>query len=76
MFTGQASLPPGMLAELETLRAALPAYDVIVTSHSPASRFEAIRRDGSTGTWCVISTDPADPWHELAGRTRPAARAP
>jgi hypothetical protein len=74
-----------MLAELSQLRAALPGYDVIVTSHSPDSRFEATRCPGTpaTGPWCVISTDPADLWRELAGCTRcgantgrPAARAP
>jgi hypothetical protein len=74
-----------MLAELSRLRAALPGYDVIVTSPSPGWRFEAIRRPGSTGPrpWCLISTDPADIWHELIPNTRygastgtPAARAP
>jgi hypothetical protein len=49
VFTGQPSLPPGMLAELSQLRAALPGYDVIVTSHSPSWRFEAIRRSGAPG---------------------------
>ena len=44
VFTGQPSLPPGMLAELAALRAALPGYDVIVSSRSPTYRYEAIRR--------------------------------
>jgi hypothetical protein len=55
-----------MLAELARLRAALPGYDVIVTSHSSTHRFEAIRRTGDSGAWCVISTDPSDLWRELA----------
>jgi len=51
------------------------SYDVILTSHSPAYRFEAIRRDPGPGTWCLISSDPADLWRELApaGRAGPAA---
>ena len=61
-----------MLAELAALRAALPGYDVNLTSHSPAHRYEAIRRDPGPGTWCLISTDPADLWRELAPRARPA----
>jgi hypothetical protein len=70
-FTGQAAIPPGMLTELAALRAALPGYDVIVTSHSLAYRYEAIRRPGtpSIGPWCVISTNPADVWRELAACT-------
>ena len=47
------------------LRVALPGYDVIITSHSPRYRFEAIRRRDETGPWCVISTDPGDLWREL-----------
>ena len=56
-----------MLAELAALRAALPGYDVIVTSRSPGYRFEAVRRrtDGP-GPWCVISGDAGDLWRELA----------
>jgi hypothetical protein len=83
VFTGRASLPPGGLAELSQLRAALPGYDVIVTSHSLTHRFEAIRRSGGPGPWCVISTDPADLWRELTPSSgygtntgRAAARAP
>ena len=73
VLTGRASVPPGMLAELAALRAALPGYDVILTSHSPACRFEATRRNQGPGTWCVVSSDPADLWRELAGRAPPAA---
>jgi len=72
VFAGRASVPAGMLAELAALRAALPAYDVIVTSHSLTCRYEATRRDDGPGIWCVISTDPADLWREL-GRTVLAA---
>ena len=72
VLTGRAPVPPGMLAELAALRAALPGYDVNLTSHSPAHRYEAIRRDPGPGTWCLISTDPADLWRELAPRARPA----
>ena len=73
VLTGRASLPAGMLAELAALRAALPGYDVILTSHSPACRYEATRRDPGPGIWCVVSTDPADLWRELAPRARPGA---
>ena len=73
MFTGRAAVPSGSLAEAAALRAALPGYDVILTSHSPTYRFEAIRRQPGPGPWCLISSDPADLWHELAGRARPAA---
>ena len=74
VLAGRASVPPGTLAELAALRAALPGYDVIVTRHRPACRFEAIRRhEDGPGPWCVISTDPADLWRELAGRAPPAA---
>ena len=65
VFTGCPSVPPGTLTELAALRAALPRYDVIVTSHSPRYRFEAIRRDDGPGPWCLISSDPADLWREL-----------
>ena len=66
-----ATWQPPMLAELSALRAALPGYDVILTSHTPVHRFEATRRDPGPGTWCLISTDPGDLWRELV----PAARA-
>jgi hypothetical protein len=80
VFTRRPAPTPGMLAELSQLRAALPGYDVIVTSHSPAYRFEAIRRPGAPGPgpepWCVISADPADLWRELAARTRANTGSP
>ena len=66
VLTGRASVPAAMLAELAALRAALPGYDVNITSHSPTYRLEAIRRDDGPGLWCLISSDPADLWHELA----------
>ena len=75
VYDGRASPPAGMMAELAALRAALPGYDVILTSHSPARRYEATRRDPGPGTWCVISSDPADLWRELAPRARPAPQA-
>jgi hypothetical protein len=73
VLTGRASVPAGMLAELEALRAALPGYDVMITCHSPTHRFEAIRRNPDAGTWCVVSSDPADLWRELAGPAPPPA---
>ncbi len=73
VFTGRAPVPPAILAELAALRAALPGYDVIVTSHSPAYRYEAIRRTDGPGPWCVISSDPADLWRELT-RSRTVIR--
>jgi hypothetical protein len=75
MGTGRVSLPPGTLTELAALRAALPGYDVIMTSHSPRYRSEAIRRGDGPGTWCVISSDPADLWRELL-HAEGSARAP
>ena len=72
-FTGAATVPPGALAELAALRAALPGYDVSITSHSRTHRFEATRCGNGPGTCCVISSDPSDLWLELAGRARPAA---
>lgn len=44
VFTRRPAPAPGMLAELSQLRAALPGYDVIVTSHAPSYRFKAVRR--------------------------------
>ncbi len=87
VFTRRPAPAPGMLAELSRLRAALPGYDVTITSHASQYRYQAIQRHNSPGPshapWCVISTDAADLWHELAPRTRPrantgtrAARAP
>ena len=73
VFTDQVSVPAGMLAELAALRAALPGYDVILTSHSPVRRYEAICRTNGPGPWCVVSTDPVGLWRELAGRAPPAA---
>ena len=70
-YGGRASVPAGMLAELAALRAALPGYDVLLTSHSPTCRFEAIHRGPGPGIWCLISSDPADLWRELAGRAPP-----
>ena len=72
VFTGRAAVPAGMLAEVAALRAVLPGYDVILTSHSPAYRSGAIRRDPGLGIWCLISTDPASLWQEAAGRAPPA----
>jgi hypothetical protein len=73
VLAARQGLPPGLLAELDALRAALPGYEVLITSHSPRYRFEATRRGGGPGPYCVISSDPADLWPELAGRPRPAA---
>ena len=75
VFTGSASVPSGALTELAALRAALPGYDVIITSHSRTYRFEATRRGDGPGTWCVISSEPADLWRELAGGSA-TSRAP
>lgn len=66
VLTGRATVPAAMLAELAALRAALPGYDVNITSHSPTHRFEAVRREDGPGLWCLISSDPADLWDELA----------
>ena len=76
VLTGRAPVPAAMLAELAALRAALPGYDVVLTSHSPGRRYEATRRDPGPGPWCVVSSDPADLWRELAPRARPGTGAP
>lgn len=87
VFARRPAPTPAMLSERSQLRAALPGYDVIVTNHSPAHRFEAIRRPGASnsgpGPWCVISADAAGLWRELSACTRygastgsPAARPP
>ncbi len=73
VFTGSPTVPSGALTELAALQAALPGYAVNITSHSRTYRFEATRRGDGPGTCCVISSDPADLWRELAGRARPAA---
>ena len=71
VFSQRAAPTPEVQAELSQLRAALPAYHIVITSHSPACRFEAIRhRLNGPGPWCVISTDPADLWRELASWSR------
>jgi hypothetical protein len=76
VFIRRPAPAPGMLAQLARLRAALPGYDVTLTSHSGSYRFEATRRpDGpQTGPWCVISTDPADLWRELSAAPAACAR--
>ena len=66
MFIDRPAPAPGMLAALSRLRAALPGYDVIVTSHGLTRRFEAVRHLDGLGPWWVISADPIDLWRELA----------
>ena len=74
VFIRRPAPTPGMLTQLTQLRAALPGYDVTLTSHSGSYRYEAIRRTDipEAGPWCVISADPADLWRELAPRPRTA----
>jgi hypothetical protein len=69
------ALPVAQPADLTLLSANLPGYDVIITRRGCSRRLEAIRRPGGpeAGPWCVISTDPADLWRELAPWTRPGA---
>ncbi len=64
-FAHQVTPPAGTLAQLAKLRVALPGYDVIVTRRAGQPRYEAIRRRGDTGPWCVISRDLDDLWREL-----------
>ena len=75
VFTGGLMLSPETRDEVSWLQAALPGYDVLVTSHRHACRFEAVRRfDGpQAGPWCVVSSNLTDLWRELAPWTRPAA---
>jgi hypothetical protein len=78
-FGCRPAAPPDMLAELARLQAALPGYDVTITSHAPGYRFEAIRRRNGPGPCCLISSDPADLWRELTpgpARISGPARAP
>jgi hypothetical protein len=49
VFTGSATVPPGALTELAALRAALPGYEVTITSRSRTHRFEAVRRHNGPG---------------------------
>ena len=63
-----------MVAELARLRAARPGYDVTIISCSGQYRYEAVRRGGGAGPWCVVSTDPADVWRELAAYVRTGGR--
>ena len=75
VFTGCLMLAPQTRDEVARLQAALPGYDVVVTSHGHAARFEAVRRpDGpQAAPWCVVSSNLTDLWRELAPWTRPAA---
>jgi hypothetical protein len=73
VYTRRLAPAPGMLAQLDRLRAALPSYDVTLTSHSGSYRFEAVRRTEGPGPWCLISADPADLWRELTPWTRHGA---
>jgi hypothetical protein len=48
------------------LCAAFPAYVVNVIAHQgERPRYEAVRRDGSAGLYCLISSDAREIWHEL-----------
>lgn len=75
VFTGCLMLSAETRDEVSRLQAALPGYDVMVTSHGHACRFEAVRCPGGpqAGPWCVVSSDLTDLWRELAPWTRPAA---
>jgi hypothetical protein len=75
VLTGRASVPAGMLAELAALRAALPGYGVILTSHSPARRSGAIRRDPGPRDLPPYQHRPRRPVAG-SGRPRPARRQP
>ncbi len=57
--------PPSATMQADALRAAFPDYQVILTQKGGENRFEVIRRRGSTGPWCLISTDAREIWHEL-----------
>jgi hypothetical protein len=63
-LTPRSRPTPTQLAELSRLRAALPGYEVSITSHSPSCRFEAIRRPPRN--WTLVR-------HQLR-RRRPVAR--
>jgi hypothetical protein len=70
-------LAPGTRDEVCRLQAELPGYDFVVSCHGHAYRFEAVRRpDGPrAGPWCVVSSDLADLWRELAPWTQPGTDA-
>jgi hypothetical protein len=57
------------------LQAALPDYEVTGSRRGCDYRFEAVRLpDGPQGgPWCVVSSDLADLWRELAPWIRPVA---
>jgi hypothetical protein len=52
-------------AQADALRAAFPDYQIFVTRMGGEYRFEAIRRRGGGGPWCLISADAREIWQEL-----------
>jgi hypothetical protein len=56
---------PDVTVQADALRAAFPDYQVILTHKGGENRFEVIRRRGTTGPWCLISTDAREIWQEL-----------
>jgi hypothetical protein len=76
VFTGGLLLAPETRDEVSRLQAGLPGYDVVVTRHGHAWRFEAVRDSGGppAGPWCVVSSDLAELRRELAPWMRPDAR--
>jgi hypothetical protein len=75
VFTGCLMLAPDTRDEVSRLQAALPGYDLVVTSTGHAYRFEAVRLPNGpqTGPWCVVSSDVADLRRELAPWIQPGA---
>jgi hypothetical protein len=69
-------LPPGLPGTLATLLAGQPDHHVTATSGGGRFRYEAVRNAPGPGPWCVVSTDPADLWRELAPYLRPGAQGP
>jgi hypothetical protein len=49
VFIHRSAPTPAMLAQLDQLRAALPGYEVTLTSHTGTYRYEAIRRPAAPG---------------------------
>jgi hypothetical protein len=77
VFTGCLMLAPDTRDELSRLQAALPGYEVTGSRRGRDYRFEAVRLpDGpQDGPWCVVSSDLADLWRELAPWMRPGGDA-
>ncbi len=71
VLTGSATVPSGAPTELAALRVALPGYEVTITSHSRAYRFEVIHRATAPALAASSAATPATfggNWPGVPGR--------